>query len=60
MGNIICSVRTQTAKYDGQACERVRAVTEEDGEAFNPAIAKTVVKLEDGSEAIVLNDEIKG
>lgn len=56
----ITSWRTITKKYDGMACERVRAVTEEDGEVFDVSLAKTVVKLEDGTEVIVTNSEIAG
>jgi len=60
MTNIIKSTREQTAPHDGKACERVRAVTLDDGEAWDKNLAKTVVRLEDGTEVIVINDEIRG
>lgn len=54
----IQSTRPNTRAYHGEKCTRVRAVTEEDGEAFDVGIAKTVVKLDDGTEVIVHNHEI--
>lgn len=55
----INSVRPQTKDHHGKTCELVRSVTEEDGEAFDPALAKTVVTLDDdGKEVIVANIEL--
>ena len=60
MSNFIVSVRATTARHTGKACTPVRAVTVDDGEAFDPNVAKTVVKLDDGTEVVCLNDEIRG
>jgi hypothetical protein len=55
----IISSRRQTRPHDGKLCDLVRSVTEEDGEAFDTALAKTVVKLEDGCQVIVANIELQ-
>lgn len=56
---VIISSRHNTKAFDGKSCELVRSVTSEDGEAFDVALAKTVVKLEDGNEVIVANIELQ-
>ena len=58
--NVIASMREQTAKHHGKRCTVVRSVTPEDGEAFDRNVAKSVVKLEDGTQVYVVNDEIRG
>jgi cytochrome c556 len=49
--------RDKIAKHVGKSCERVRAVVPDD-DAWDAKAAKTVVKLEDGSEVVLFNDEI--
>jgi hypothetical protein len=43
--------------HHGKTCTVVRAVTEEDKE-WDREIGKTWVRLEDGTEVAVLNDEV--
>ena len=50
----IVSQRPQTKAYDGQRCTLVRSVTIADGEAFDVAVAKTVVLLEDGTTNVTV------
>ncbi|MES2671634.1 MAG: hypothetical protein V4673_14620 [Pseudomonadota bacterium] len=55
----INSSRPITKPLHGKICEPVRSVTPElDGEMFDVSLAKTVVKLDDGSETIVANIEL--
>jgi hypothetical protein len=49
----------QTKEHDGKPCTRVRAVTIEDGEAFDVARGKTVVRLDDDREIVVWNTELQ-
>jgi hypothetical protein len=49
--------REKIVPHVGKTCERVRAVTPED-DLFDKKAAKTVVKLEDGTELTLFNDEI--
>ncbi len=44
--------------HDGKTCEVLRSVTAEDADTFDVALAKSVVKLDDGSEIIVANIEL--
>lgn len=55
----IISSRAQTKPHDGKNCELVRSVTAEDGEAFDTALAKSVVKLDNGKEVTVANIELQ-
>jgi hypothetical protein len=56
----IISNRPQTKPHDGKTCTVVRSVTHDlDGEAFDVGIAKSVVKLEDGTEIVVTNIELQ-
>jgi hypothetical protein len=55
----IISSRPQTKPHDGKICEPVRSITAADGEAFDVALAKTVVKLADGTEVVVANIELQ-
>lgn len=56
----IVSTRPQTKANDGKTCEVLRSITEDDGEAFDVMIAKSVVKLDDGgTEVTVLNIELQ-
>lgn len=55
----ILSSRPQTKPHDGKACDLVRSVTTDDGEAFDVALAKSVVKLADGTEVTVANIELQ-
>lgn len=55
----IVSMRPNTKAHDGARCTPVRSVVPEDGEAFDVAIAKTVVVLDDGKEVIVWNIELQ-
>ena len=48
--------------HKGKRCRKLRALTPDDHEfsdEHDRDIAKTVVELEDGSHAVVLNDEVK-
>jgi hypothetical protein len=55
----IISSRRNTKAHDGKACEVIRSVHEGDGEAFDTALAKSVVKLDDNTEVIVANIELQ-
>jgi hypothetical protein len=56
----IVSSRAQTKAHDGKNCEVMRSLTpEEDGEAFDMMLAKSIVKLDDGSEVTVANIELQ-
>jgi hypothetical protein len=56
----ITSNRIQTKDHDGKHCEVERSITHElDGEAFDVAMAKSVVKLDDGTEVTVQNIELQ-
>jgi len=54
----IHAIRERSKKHHDKAVEVLRAVTAED-EAWEPSAPKTVVKLEDGTEFVVLNDEVR-
>jgi hypothetical protein len=54
----IMSSRVNTKPHDGKSCTPLRSITAEDGEAFDVLLAKTVVKLDDGTEVIVANIEL--
>jgi hypothetical protein len=56
----INSLRPQTKPHHGKSCQLKRSVTLDDGEAFDVALAKTVVQLEDtDTEIIVANIELQ-
>lgn len=56
----IISNRVNTKQHDGKTCEVVRSITHElDGETFDTAIAKSVVKLDDGTDIVVQNIELQ-
>lgn len=60
MPRVIAAIRDETAQHHGKECEVLRAVTPDDGRAFDVKVAKSVVEFADGTEFIVLNDEIRG
>lgn len=51
---------TQKAKpHHGKRCQLLRAVVMED-DAWDEKVAKSVVRLEGGTEIVLLNDEVRG
>jgi hypothetical protein len=55
----IISQRPQTKPHDGKSCEVLRSITADDGEAFDVALAKSVVKLADETQVTVANIELQ-
>jgi hypothetical protein len=56
----IISNRPQTQEHHGKLCHVVRSLTLElDGEAFDVAMAKSLVELEDTSRVVVQNIELQ-
>lgn len=46
-------------RHHGKSCRVLSAVSEDDGEAFDPRVAKTWVELEDGTKIALPNDAVK-
>lgn len=59
MANVMADpLHPQAAPHNGKVVKRLRSVTQDDGEAFDVARAKTVCALDDGTEVILWNTEL--